>query len=94
MEMLAKSGQLSASEISDNYSVSPPAISQHLKVLREAKLVDMEKRAQQHLYRINPEAIGELGVWVKKMQTLWHDRFDRLDMVLKEVKHGRSKYIK
>lgn len=64
LEMLAKEGQLSATEISDRFNVSPSAISQHLKVLREANLVLMEKRAQQRLYRINPGCHaggGELG---------------------------------
>ena len=50
LEMLARRGQLSATEISDKFQVSPSAISQHLKVLREANLVQMEKRVQQRLY--------------------------------------------
>ena len=60
IEMLATSGQLSASQICDKFPVSPPAISQHLKVLREAKLVRMEKRAQQRIYQLNPEGMHEL----------------------------------
>ncbi len=82
IEMLASSGQLSASDISDKFSVSPPAISQHLKVLRNANLVQMEKRAQKRIYQINPKAKD----WVKKMMTLWNQRFDRLDKLLIEVK--------
>ncbi len=82
LEMLAKSGQLSASDISDKFKVSPPAISQHLKVLREARLVDMEKRAQQRIYQINPDA----REWVKKMTLLWNERFDALDGVLEAEK--------
>jgi DNA-binding transcriptional ArsR family regulator len=65
LEMLASSGQLAATEISDRFSVSPSAISQHLKVLREANLVRMEKRAQQRLYQINPETMGELEQWAR-----------------------------
>jgi DNA-binding transcriptional ArsR family regulator len=44
-EMLAGDGQLSVSDISNRFSVSPPAISQHLKVLRETNLVQMEKKS-------------------------------------------------
>ena len=84
--MLAARGQLSASQISHKFQVTPPAISQHLKVLREAKLVDMEKHAQMRLYTINPDKISELEGWAKKMHRLWSDRFDRLDEMLKEEK--------
>jgi len=84
IEMLAIHGQLCATEISDKFQVSPSAISQHLKVLREANLVRMEKRAQQRLYRINPEPLLELEVWVSRMRELWDERFDALDKVLQE----------
>jgi DNA-binding transcriptional ArsR family regulator len=49
LELLASRGQLSATEIYANFVVSHPAISQHLKVLREAKLVKMKKHAQQRI---------------------------------------------
>ena len=84
IEMLAIRGQLCASEISDGFQVSPSAISQHLKVLREANLVRMEKRAQQRLYRINPEPLLELEEWISRMRELWDERFEALDRVLQE----------
>ena len=84
--MLALKGELSASDISDKFKVSAPAISQHLKVLREARLVKMEKRAQQRIYQINPEKIQELEKWIQKMTKLWNARFDRLDKVLANEK--------
>jgi DNA-binding transcriptional ArsR family regulator len=83
LEMLASRGQLSASVISHKFPVSQPAISQHLKILREAKLVDMEKRAQQRLYRVNPRTMLELERWAEYMKKLWSGRFDRLEEVLK-----------
>ncbi len=86
MQMLASKGRLSANDICKNFDVSPPAISQHLKVLREAKLVKVEKRAQQRLYQINPEAMLELQEWARRMTQLWNERFDALDKVLMEEK--------
>jgi DNA-binding transcriptional ArsR family regulator len=86
LELLARKGQLSATEIYENFPVSPPAISQHLKVLREAKLVKMEKRAQQHLYRINPDAMLELEDWARQLAQLWSQRFDALDELVKAEK--------
>ncbi len=84
IEMLAIHGQLCATEISDKFEVSPSAISQHLKILREANLVRMEKHAQQRLYRINPEPLRELEEWVSRMTELWEEQFEALDKVLQE----------
>lgn len=86
LEMLASRGPLSATEIYEQFPVSPPAISQHLKVLREARLVLMEKRAQQHIYQINPETLFELEAWARQMMRLWNQRFDALDQVLEVEK--------
>ncbi len=84
LEMLAGSGSLSATDIYARFPASPPAISQHLKVLREANLVIVEKRAQFRLYRVNPEAMHELGDWVKNVTRIWEERFAALDDVLRE----------
>jgi len=86
LEMLARKGQLSATEISDNFQATPSAISQHLKVLREANLILMEKRAQQRLYQINPQAVDELEQWVKQLTRQWDERFAALDQLLEAEK--------
>lgn len=92
IELLSVHGQLSASDIGKKFHVSAPAISQHLKILREAELVQMEKKAQQRLYQINPDKFDELETWIKQLKQHWEDRFDRLDKVLaKEQKKGGGK---
>ncbi|HEX7975539.1 MAG TPA: metalloregulator ArsR/SmtB family transcription factor [Anaerolineales bacterium] len=84
LEMLARAGHLSASDIYDRFPVSHPAISQHLKVLREAGLVQVERKAQFRYYRINPQPIQDLGVWAQKMAAQWEERFSALDALLQE----------
>lgn len=91
MQILAKSGQLSATEIYEQFKVSPQAISQHLKVLREAKLVQVEKRAQQRIYRVNPDAVLEVEDWARQLRQLWDQRFDALDKILEEEKEKHDK---
>lgn len=91
IEMLATNGQLCATEICDRFHVTPPAISQHLKVLREAKLVRMEKRAQQRIYQINPDTMLEVEEWAKQMTQLWNQKFDALDTLLKAEKKKTSR---
>lgn len=91
IEMLAAKGELSATDISDKFQISAPAISQHLKVLREARLVEMERRAQQRIYKINPAAMGQLEKWLKKLTKQWNQRFDALERVLAVEKRKLKK---
>src|SRR2546428_12337515 len=86
IELLASNGQLSATDIFDNFAVSAPAIAQHLRVLREANVVRVEKRAQQRIYRINPEAMSEIEGWGQQMTQQWNGRFNGLDKILEGEK--------
>jgi DNA-binding transcriptional ArsR family regulator len=86
IELLANSGELPATAIYLNFPISPPAVSQHLKVLRKARLVEMEKRAQQHIYRLNLQTLSEFEAWVQQVQESWEERFAALDIVLEREK--------
>lgn len=86
LELLASSGELPATAIYERFSVSPQAISQHLKVLREAHLVEMEKQAQKHLYRLNPDTLSQFEAWVQQTKQRWEESFEALDQVLEREK--------
>jgi DNA-binding transcriptional ArsR family regulator len=91
LEILATRGELSATDIYEQFSVSPQAISQHLKVLRDANLVVMEKHAQKHLYSLNPQALSQFEAWVQHMRLGWEERFEVLDKVLEAEKEKLAK---
>jgi DNA-binding transcriptional ArsR family regulator len=91
IELLASNGQMSATDIYDNFKMSNPAVSQHLKVLRKAELVLIEKSAQKHLYSLNRQAMHGLGDWVKHTTELWDERFERLDTVVGAEKRKTRK---
>lgn len=84
VELLAEHGQLPASTMYEAFPVSAAAISQHLKTLREADVVSVEKNGQQRLYSLNSQTMSELSDWVRALTQQWEDRFSRLDDVLKE----------
>jgi DNA-binding transcriptional ArsR family regulator len=65
--LLSEGDQLTASAIADKFSITPPAISQHLKVLLDSKLVRMHKNAQQRIYELNPVALLEVESWAGQM---------------------------
>ena len=89
IELLAANGRMSATDIYDNFSMSNPAVSQHLKVLREAELVRIEKSAQRHIYSLNPDNMHSLEGWIKHTTQLWDQRFHRLDNLLAAEKRKR-----
>jgi len=84
VEILAHRGQLSATQICDEFDVTPQAISQHLRVLREANVIRMERRAQQRIYAFNPKSMFEIEKWAADMTEMWNGRLDRLDKALKD----------
>lgn len=87
--MLAERGQMAASDIYQQFDSTPPAISQHLKVLRESGLVSVEKRAQKRLYKMDPDKVQEFELWAKRTIQLWSKRFDRLDQILQDKAEER-----
>jgi len=89
VELLANHGPMTASEISEKFSVSPSAISQHLKILREADLIRMKKQAQKRIYAINPAAMQEMEGWAKRLTALWEQRFDALEKIIEEEKQNQ-----
>src|SRR6266699_7064933 len=86
LEILASSGELTATALYEQFPVSPQAVSQHLKVLREAHLVEMEKRAQKHVYRLNPETLSQFEAWIQQTKQRWSQRFEALDAILESEK--------
>ncbi|MCQ6562807.1 ArsR/SmtB family transcription factor [Paenibacillus mendelii] len=83
LEMLAEHDRCPASEIHKIFPVSPQAISQHLKILLEANLISVEKKAQQRLYRLNINAMAEFDEWSTQVRLKWNSRLNALDAVLR-----------
>jgi DNA-binding transcriptional ArsR family regulator len=63
----------------DALDVTQPAVSKHLRVLREAGLVESRIDAQRRLYRVRPEPLMELDAWLQPYRRLWQDRLDALE---------------
>jgi len=83
VEMLA-SGPLCAGDIAERFAISAPAISQHLKTLREAKLVRVTPQAQKRVYELNPEGVMALSEWVERLRRFWATKLDALESELRK----------
>jgi DNA-binding transcriptional ArsR family regulator len=66
-------------------AVSQPSVSKHLRVLREAGLVDVRVDAQRRLYRTRPEALRKVGEWLEPYRLLWESRLDDLERHLDDM---------
>ena len=66
--------------------MAQPQVSKHLKVLREVGLVDVRHEGRQRLYRLNGTALKPIHDWIKEYERTWSERFDRMDVVLEELK--------
>jgi DNA-binding transcriptional ArsR family regulator len=60
-------------------NVSQPSVSKHLRVLRDAGVVDVRKDAQRRIYELRPEALAEVLAWVEPYRRLWSGRLDALE---------------
>jgi DNA-binding transcriptional ArsR family regulator len=89
VELLAE-GERTAGELTDRvqaeFGISQPAVSRHLRVLREAGFAGSEPRAQQRLYRLHPEPLAEVDAWLARYRPLWSQALDALDT---EIHRGR-----
>lgn len=83
MTMLA-AGALSSGDIASRFDMSAPAVSQHLKTLREARLVKVRAEAQKRFYELDPEGVGEVADWVNDLRKFWAGKLDALEAELKK----------
>ncbi len=89
VEMLAE-GELSAGEIGERFTQSAPAISQHLKALREAGLVRVTVAGQRRIYALDPDGIDGFEQWVRRVRAFWPDRLAALEAALRKPDPGEE----
>jgi DNA-binding transcriptional ArsR family regulator len=78
-------GELSVKELASPFTMTPPAITKHLKVLERAGLISRGRDAQRRPCRLNAAPLGEVAAWVEQYRQHWEERLDRLDAYLQEI---------
>jgi DNA-binding transcriptional ArsR family regulator len=68
----------SVTELVDLFTISQPAISRHLRLLREAGVVTVKPSGKQRIYRLNPSSLNEMSGWADRLRATWEARFDAL----------------
>ncbi|MCU0465189.1 MAG: metalloregulator ArsR/SmtB family transcription factor [Anaerolineae bacterium] len=77
-------------ELTERLNISQPGISKHLRILREAKLVQVRQDAQRRWYELRPDPLKEVQGWLEPYRQLMEERFDRLETYLNEIKGEES----
>lgn len=88
MLSVLKDHPATVSELADLLPIARPGVSRHLRVLREAGLVEVERQAQWRIYRLRAEPMAEVDQWLADYRALWHNRLDALHT---EIARGKQK---
>ena len=75
-------GEASFGDIADQFDMTRPAVSQHLKTLREAGIVTVRAEAQRRIYRLSDDGLDEMDAWLNKVRAYWNQRLDTLEQLL------------
>lgn len=90
---LLRGGARTVNEIGAKLDLAQPQVSKHLRVLKQAGLVEVEPRAQQRVYELRGKPLRELSQWLERYRKIWDARFEALDELLvdleKEKTHGK-----
>ena len=84
-------GEASVTELAKPFAMTQPAISKHLKVLERAGLISHGVDAQRRPRRLEPQPLAEANQWLENYRRHWEAAFQRLDILLDEMKTGRKK---
>lgn len=88
---LLREGERSVNELVAGVGLSQPGVSKHLRILREAGLVEVRADAQRRLYILRPQPLAELHHWLEPYRRLWSGQLDALEQHLdrtREETHG------
>src|SRR5580698_3243953 len=84
-------GPATAGELAALLPIARPGVSRHLRVLREAGLVEVRQEAQRRIYSLRPEPLAEVDEWLTRYRALWEHRFDALHTEIARGKRERRR---
>ncbi len=85
LDVLAE-GERPVNDLVELMGLAQPQVSKHLRVLREVGLVDVREEGRQRMYRLNGGPLKPIHDWIRRYERSWSERFDRMDVVLEELK--------
>jgi DNA-binding transcriptional ArsR family regulator len=88
---LLRGGPRPVGDVVNRLGLRQPQVSKHLRVLSEAGIVSVRVDAQRRIYELRPAPLEELEVWIERYRRIWEANYQRLDVLLEEMKAQRRK---
>jgi len=85
---------LTLNAIAQNFDISRPAVSKHIKILTECGLVTVRQEGRERFCEAKPDKLDEVSAWVEQYKKIWNERFDRLEAYLNELQSKDIKHRK
>lgn len=82
ISLLASGEPMNLNSIADQFDISRPAISKHIKILEECNLIDIQQEGRERICELKPEQLEPVSEWVEKNRKLWNSRLDKLENYL------------
>lgn len=95
LSLLAKNKRLNLNGVAGNFRISRPAVSRHIKILKECGLVIVVREGRERYCEAKFDKLDEVTDWIEKYRQFWEERFSRLDIVLDDLKkREKRKHVK
>ena len=91
MLMMLSKNSLTINSIAENFEMSRPAISQHIKILTECGIIVIKKQGRERHCELQAERLASVADWIEPFRKMWEERFDRMDQLINELKHKKQK---
>jgi DNA-binding transcriptional ArsR family regulator len=82
-------GSLNVNAIAENFEMSRPAVSKHIKILKDCDLVKSRKEGRERIYQLKPQKLQELDTWLAQYKTFWSSSLDRLESILEPTTENK-----
>ena len=84
--MLVATQAMTAGAIASNFDTARPTVSKHLQILTECELLTQEQNGREKIYHLNPNKMKEIADFIEPFRTMWDDRFNKLEDIMKKYK--------
>ena len=90
ISLLAESESMNLNAIADQFDISRPAISKHVKILEECDLIDIHQAGRERICELKPEKLDPISDWVEKNKRIWNRRLDALETYLNKLQNDQK----
>ena len=85
--------KMTPSDLADNFKISRPAISKHIKILTECGLINIEQLGRERFCEVKLEKLNEVSDWVEQYRKFWEEKLDALEIYLQELQAKEKSHV-